>query len=87
MPSRLAISRLENRVGRRPLYSIIGRRSRHRFENCLAIRYTPENESNENFMQGLMNRQQATARLMRGSHHVAGFLKYGSRSGSRRESS
>ncbi len=37
----------------------------------LTIHYTPENESNENLMQGLMNRQHATARLMRGSHHVA----------------
>jgi hypothetical protein len=37
----------------------------------LEIRYTPENESNENLMQGLMNRHQATARLMRESHHAA----------------
>jgi hypothetical protein len=34
----------------------------------LEIRYTPENESNENLMLGLMNRQQATAYLMRGGH-------------------
>jgi hypothetical protein len=31
----------------------------------------PENGSDENLMQGLMNRQQAPARLMRESHHVA----------------
>jgi len=44
----------------------------------LEIRYTPENGSNENLMQGLMNRQQAPARLMRVSpcggavpHHQA----------------
>src|SRR5580704_10688225 len=52
-------------------YSIIGRRSRHRLDILWKSAIPPENGSDENLMQGLMNRQQAPARLMRESHHVA----------------